>query len=107
MIFFARPTRVLVDDESFVLFLAQTSVTSHPITPQLCPLHRQKQPSPRPVIPSVCLALARLAVIARQGSGPRGPIPASDHSEPRQRGSSSRTSQRYRDLPRLPRRGND
>src|SRR5205814_8170300 len=64
MIFFARPTRVLVDDESFVLFLAQTSVTSHPITPQLCPLHRPKQQGPRPVIPSVCLALSRLAVIA-------------------------------------------
>src|SRR5438105_15660661 len=64
MLFFSRPTRALVGDASFVLFFAQTTVTSHPITPQLCPLHRQKQPSPRPVIPSVCLALARLAVIA-------------------------------------------
>src|SRR6266513_5780709 len=64
MIFFARPTRALVDDESFVLFLAQTSVTSHPITPQQCPLHRQKQPSPHPVTRSACLAPARLAAIA-------------------------------------------
>src|SRR4029077_5564859 len=64
MIFFARPTHALVNDESFVLFLAQTSVTSHPSTQQLCPLHRQKQPRPRPIIPSVCLAPARRAVIA-------------------------------------------
>src|SRR5204863_9425480 len=63
MIFFARPTRALVVDESIVLFLAQTSVTSHPITPQ-CPLHRQKQPSPHPVTRSACLAPARLAAIA-------------------------------------------
>src|SRR5438552_9754583 len=56
--------RTLVDDESFVLFLLQTSVINYPFTPQLFPLHRQKQPIPRPVIPSVCLALARLAVIA-------------------------------------------
>src|SRR5947207_10209943 len=62
MIFFARPTRARVD-ESFVLFLAQTSVTNYPITPQ-CPLHRQKQPSPHPVTRSACLAPATLAAIA-------------------------------------------
>src|SRR5437764_11832765 len=91
MIFSARPTRALVDDESFVLFLAQTSVTSHPITPQLCPLHRPKQQGPRPVIPSVCLALARLAVIAgrnwstraRPFSGnPPPPLPPRKPSQP-------------------------
>src|SRR5207248_5074944 len=64
MIFFARPTRALVDDEPFVLFLAQTSPTNYPITLQLYPLNRPKQPGPRPVIPSACLAPARLAVIA-------------------------------------------
>src|SRR5438874_7067650 len=64
MIFFARPTCALVDDEPFVLFLAQTSLTNFPITLQLCPLNRPKQPGPRPVIPSACLAPARLAVIA-------------------------------------------
>src|SRR6266480_5412008 len=54
----------MVDDEPFVLFLAPRSLTNEPITLQVCPLNRPKQPSPRPVIPSACLAPARRAVIA-------------------------------------------